>query len=71
MLAGQHLVETLDPRPLDPAELIHGPALWSGLAETHVVHLANNLQTRIRVERKARLMKKPIGTGSSRLAGGI
>ena len=71
VLPGQHLVQTLYTRSLDPPELIDGPALWSRLAETHVVHLANDLETGVGIERKPRLMKKAIRAGSPRLTSRI
>ena len=71
MLSSQHLVETLDTRPFDPAELVDGTTLGSGLAESHIVHLTNYFETDIRIERKPRLMKKSVRPSAPRLARGV
>ena len=71
VLPCQHLVETLHARSLDPAQLINGSAPRSGLTETQVVHLANNLETRIRIKRKSRLMKETVCPCSTRLTSGV
>ena len=72
VLSGEDLVKTFHACPLDNRRS------WStdrrrggGLTETHVVHLANDLEARIRVERKPRLMKKTVRPRSPRLASGV
>ena len=44
----------------------HCATLGSGLAEPHVVHLANYLEVRIRIERKPRLVKKSVRSRTAR-----
>ena len=48
----------------------HCATLGSGLAEPHVVHLANYLEVRIRIERKPRLVKKSVRSRTARLVFG-
>ena len=71
VLPSQYLVKTLDARTLYPAKLIDGSALWSRLAETHIVHLAYDPETGSRIKRKARLMKQTVGASATRLPRGV
>ena len=71
VLAGQHLVEALHPCSLDPTKLVDRAPPGSGLSEPHVVHFPDNLETRIRIECKPRLVKEPVRTGTSGLASGV
>ena len=71
MLSGQHLVQTLDTRTFDSAQLLDGPSLRRRLAETHVVHLAYDFEPGVGIECKARLMKQSIGPRSPWLTGRV
>ena len=71
VLPSEHFVQTLDTRTLNAAQLIDGSALWSRLAKPHVVHLAHDLQTGIRIKCQARLVKQAVCPSAAGLPRGV
>jgi hypothetical protein len=71
MLPGKSFIEALHARAFDPSKLVDRAALRSRFPEAHVVHLANHFEAGGRIECRACLVKKAVGSSTSRLAGGI
>jgi hypothetical protein len=51
MLSGQQFIQPLDPRSLDPTQLIDRTALWRRFAEPHGEHLPDHSEARLVIER--------------------